>query len=185
VTLTILDIAVIAVIAISAILALFRGFVREMFSIAGWIGAGVAVYFLLPIVRPHAQKLVHDPLIAGVAAGVVIFVVALFVISLIGAAVAPKIRAGGLAATDRTLGLAFGVVRGFFLVSLTYIPLLWLYSAKHPPVWIKDAVTRPMLETGAQYIKRVAPADMFNRGRQATRRAANDAKLIRRATSNE
>ncbi len=184
-SLTILDIAVIAVVAISAILALFRGFVREMFSIVGWIGAGVAVYFLLPVVRPYAQKFVHDPLIAGVASGVVIFIVALFLISLIGAAVAPRIRDGGLAATDRSLGLVFGVIRGFFLVSLTYIPLLWLYSAKNPPVWIKDAVTRPMLETGAGYIKRVAPADMFNRGRIVTKRAANDAETIRRATSNQ
>lgn len=181
-TLTILDIAVIGVIALSAVLALFRGFVREMFSIAGWIGAGIAVYFLLPIARPYAQKVVNDPLIAGVAAGVVIFIVALFLISLIGAAVAPKMRDSGLAATDRTLGLAFGVVRGLFLVSLTYIPLLWLYSAKNPPVWIKDAATRPMLETGAGLIKRVAPEDMFNRGREATRRAADNADAIRRVT---
>src|SRR3546814_4665293 len=45
------DLIVIAVLLLSALLALFRGFVKEVLGIAGWVAAVAATIFFFPIVR--------------------------------------------------------------------------------------------------------------------------------------
>ena len=42
---------------ISAVLAYSRGFVREILSIVGWIGAGIVAFYFSPQVVPLIQEI--------------------------------------------------------------------------------------------------------------------------------
>ena len=53
------DIVVLAVIALSTLLALGRGFVKEVLSIFGWIGAAIGtllIFFYVPQVRAFCLR---------------------------------------------------------------------------------------------------------------------------------
>ena len=52
---TILDGIVIGVALFSAVLAMVRGFSREVLSVASWVGAAAAAYFLYPLLLPYAK----------------------------------------------------------------------------------------------------------------------------------
>lgn len=47
-----MDIAILVIVGISALIALGRGLVKEVLSIVGWVLAGAAVIYLLPILNP-------------------------------------------------------------------------------------------------------------------------------------
>src|SRR5438270_7515338 len=54
---TLLDIILIGVMLVSALLAMIRGFMREILSIAAWVAAAVvavyAYYRLVPVAKPY------------------------------------------------------------------------------------------------------------------------------------
>ncbi|MCA8907512.1 MAG: CvpA family protein, partial [Rhodospirillaceae bacterium] len=78
-----LDAVVIVIIVLSAIVSVVRGFVREVLAIASWVGAALVTLYGLPYARPYLREVVDQPLIADAITGVVLFVVALMVFSLI------------------------------------------------------------------------------------------------------
>src|SRR6478609_6963475 len=72
----VLDAIVIVVVLISAVLAMVRGLVREVLSIASWAVAAAAGYFfykpLVPLVQPYVEK----QIVAVIISVAVIFFVA-------------------------------------------------------------------------------------------------------------
>src|SRR3546814_1266431 len=67
------DLIVIAVLLLSALLALFRGFVKEVLGIAGWVAAVAATIFFFPIVRDIVRSYIDSRLIADIVTGAAIF----------------------------------------------------------------------------------------------------------------
>jgi membrane protein required for colicin V production len=121
--LTIVDGAVIAIVLISGILAFARGFVREATSIAGWVGAAIAAYFLAPRAEPLMQEvpLLRDLIdssceLSMMAAFGIVFVVALIVLSLFAPLLASAVRGRALGTIDKGLGFLFGLARGALLI---------------------------------------------------------------------
>ncbi len=157
------DLAVIAILVLSALFAVIRGFVREVLSVAGWIGAAlVALYGFTPL-RPHARELLGPTLIADIALGAVLFLFALIVFSLITHAIAGRVRGSSLSAVDRTLGLVFGIARGGVLVCLAYLLLGWAVPADEHPAMVKEARALPLVQRGAEWLTTLVPHDFRNR----------------------
>ena len=134
-----LDIIVLAVIALSALFAFARGFVKEALSIGAWAGAGLIALYGLPHARPFAKQFIANPTLADVAAGAVLFIVSLIVLSLVTSVIARRVKASALSAVDRALGLVFGIARGVVLVCLGFIALTWAIQGSEPPTWMRDA----------------------------------------------
>lgn len=121
--LTIVDGAVIAIILISGVLAFARGLVRELTSIAGWVGAAVIAYYLVAKVEPLMQDvpLLKDLIstsceLSTMAAFGIVFVLALIVLSLFAPLLASVVRGSALGAVDRGFGFLFGLARGILLI---------------------------------------------------------------------
>jgi len=182
---TIADLAVVGILLVSAVLAFARGFVHEVLSMVAWVGAGFAVVFGLPYARPVAREMISMPLLADVAAGGVIFIVALLILSLLTRAVSRRVQDSALNAVDRSLGFVFGLFRGALLVCLAYIPLAWLMSPGEQPAWLRDARTRPLVEQGANMIQAVfdgqqpAAKQAFDPVRERARKALETERMVR------
>lgn len=156
------DLAVFAVIGLSALLAFARGFVREVLSVASWVGAAFAAMYAYPHVQPLARQYISFHMLADGVAVVGVFVAALALLSLFGAKIANVVQGSTLNAIDRSLGVLFGVARGAALVSLAYLFVVWLLppNPNEPqPAWLAGARTRPMAEAGAEWLKTLVPAD--------------------------
>jgi membrane protein required for colicin V production len=169
---TTLDVVVLAVLAISALLAFMRGFVNEVLAVVAWIGALFAVFYGLPYARPVAQRAIANPLIADLAAGAIIFVGALVVLSLATRLLALRVRGSALNALDRSLGFVFGLVRGAVLVCLAYIALQWVMPQGRQPDWLTHARTLPLIAGGADVLLSLIPSQ----AREETTDAAHAAR---------
>lgn len=160
------DIAVGVVLLISAVISLMRGFVHEILSHAGWIVSGLAALWAVqrvPEVHDLSHKYIHNDLLADIAAGVVIFLVLLVILSFFTHAVARRVQNSALGSTDRALGFVFGLVRGLVLCSLAYMVVIWLSAGPassgppSPPEWLKDAKALPLIKVGADFIQSLLP----------------------------
>ena len=160
---TVFDLVVLLVLAISALLAFLRGFVHEVLAVLAWLGAIFAVFYGLPYVRPYAQDLIANPLIADVAAGAFIFIMALIVFSILTRLMTDRVKGSALNALDRSLGFLFGLARGAVLVCLAYIALQWMMPPGRQPAWLAEARTLPLVASGADTLRRLVPDDARER----------------------
>lgn len=159
------DLAVIVVLLLSALLAFTRGMVAEVLSVASWAGAALVTLYALPYVLPYAHQHIHVEMAAYAVSAVAVFVVSLVVFTLVSRAISSRVQNSGLSALDRTLGFAFGLLKGAILVSVAYLFFAWLVPnpADHPD-WLLTAKTRPLMVTGASMIVGVMPDNLRNEG---------------------
>lgn len=163
-----LDLIILGVLGLSTLLAFSRGFVKEMLSILGWIGAVLATIMLFGPVRVHVRQYIAEPLLADIAAGVGIFVVTLFLCGIINHWLSGHVRNNGLGALDRSLGLVFGLVRGAVVVCAAYILMAWaLPNREERPDMVNEARTLPVVERGAAFIMTLLPDDILKQGEEA------------------
>lgn len=157
---TIFDGIVIGVVLFSAVLAMIRGFSREILSIASWVGAIAAAYYLYPIVLPYVKNYTNDQRIAIAASAGGIFLIALIIISFITSRIADFIIDSRIGALDRTLGFLFGAARGILLLVVAVAFWNWLIDAKQRPDWVNNAKSKPFLDALVVKLEAVLPADI-------------------------
>jgi membrane protein required for colicin V production len=116
-----LDFIVLGILLLSGILAMFRGFVREVLSLASWtIAYFVAAkyhYLAEPWVHKHVQNQTGVILVA--AAG--IFLLVILICAIISNIIVGLVRGKALNAIDRSLGFGFGLLRGALVVCIVYL----------------------------------------------------------------
>jgi membrane protein required for colicin V production len=156
---TVVDIGVAAVLLISAFLAYSRGFVHEVLSIGGWVGAAFTAIYGFPFAKPYAREYIETALFADIAAGAVLFILSLVVLSLITRGISSRVRDSSLNELDRSLGFLYGIARGAILLCLVYIAAEWLIPE---PKAVETEIARenqipsgapPTAETGPESAK--------------------------------
>ena len=153
---TLLDGILVGFTLVSAMLAMVRGFSREILSIVSWAAAAAAAYFLYPYVVPYVQPHIDNDKIQMAAAAGIVFVVALIIVTLITMRIADFIIDSRVGALDRALGFLYGAARGILVVAVGLLFFDWLVGA-HPPAWITEAKSRPLLESIGAKIQSLLP----------------------------
>jgi membrane protein required for colicin V production len=111
-----LDWVVVVILALSAALSLWRGFVREAVSLAGWVVAFVVANLLAVHVAEQIGDVIANRTGRYIVAWSLLFVLALIASSLTAKLFASIIKATGLGVLDRLLGSVFGLLRGALIV---------------------------------------------------------------------
>ncbi|MFD1329441.1 CvpA family protein [Mycoplana ramosa] len=156
---TLLDGIVIGVALFSAVLAMVRGFSREVLSVASWVGAAAAAYFLYPVLLPYAKDYTASDTVAIIGSAAAVFLVALIVISFITMRIADFIIDSRIGALDRTLGFLFGAARGILLVVVAMLFFNWLVAPQQQPSWIGSAKSKPLLDNLGTKLIALLPED--------------------------
>src|ERR1700735_1441319 len=154
-----LDIFLIAVMLISGMLAMVRGFIREVLSIAGWGAAAIAALYaytkLLPITKAYFSNL-NDYVVTGGTVAIA-FLLTLIVVSIITVRISDKILDSRIGALDRTLGFVFGLARGLIIVVVAFVFFDWLVPAKSQPTWVTNARSLSFLKSVGDEIMAMSP----------------------------
>ena len=116
------DLVVAAIMLISGLLALARGLTREVLSLIAWGVAGLAglASALNPQIVAAAQQYIPQEIAAKIAVGAGVFLVVLIIMSLISIKISDWVLDAPVGPFDRTLGFAYGLVRGLLLVVIAY-----------------------------------------------------------------
>ena len=156
---TLLDILLLVVMLISGLLAMIRGFMREILSIASWgIAALVTLYSysrVLPIAKGYFSS---DMVAAGVSVGG-IFLLTLLIVSIITVRISDMVLDSRVGALDRTLGFLFGLGRGLIIVVVAFLFFAWLVPERSQPEWVRGAKSKVVLQSTGQWLMSMLPDD--------------------------
>jgi membrane protein required for colicin V production len=150
------------VMLISGLLAMVRGFMREILSIAAWGAAALVTLYSYSKLLPTAKTYFNSDTIASIAVVAGVFIGTLIIVSVITVRISDMILDSRIGALDRTLGFLFGLARGLLIVVVAYEFFIWLVPDKQRPDWVVGAKSRTMLDSTGEWLKGLLPDDPEN-----------------------
>lgn len=157
---TYLDIGLALIMLISALLAMVRGFVREVLSIASWGLAAFTTWWAYPKLLPIAKTQVSNEIIAQAAVVAGVFLTVLIVVSLITIRISDAILDSKIGVLDRSLGFAFGLGRGLVIVVVAFAFFTWLVPSAARPDWVSRAKSYALLDGTKDWLVAQLPQDI-------------------------
>ena len=159
---TILDLVLLAVMLISGLLAMVRGFMREILSIAAWGTAALVTLYAFSKLLPTAKTYFNNDTLASIVVVGGVFVGTLILVSIITVRISDMILDSRIGALDRTLGFLFGLGRGLLIVVVAFLFFSWLVPDKQRPDWVTGAKSRVVLDGTGQWLMSLLPDDPEN-----------------------
>jgi membrane protein required for colicin V production len=156
---TLLDVILLAVMLISALLAMVRGFMREVLSIASWAAAALLTLYAYPRLKPVVLQYFSNDIVASVITIGGVFLGTLLIVSVITIKISDTILDSRVGALDRTLGFLFGLGRGLVIVVVAFLFFAWLVPDRSQPEWVKNAKSRVVLQGTGQWLMSMLPDD--------------------------
>lgn len=152
------DMVVIGIMFLSCIFAFFRGFVKEILSLVAWVGAAFITVRFFPSLAEKLQPHFAKPLVAAICATLILYLGSLIGFAIINRFIIKILKSGSeIGWFDNILGLAFGALRGAFIISLGFFMLSLAIPEESHPEWLEKAVTRPYAEKGALLLAKISP----------------------------
>lgn len=138
------DYAILAVCLASIVVSLFRGFIKEVFSLLVWVAA---VYAGLQASGPISLRLegwIELPSVRVIIAFVGVFILVLIVGGLLNYLLGKLVAGTGLGGTDRMFGALFGALRGVAIVVAAVIVASFTPFVEDP--WWRESMLLPEFE---------------------------------------
>ncbi len=139
---TVFDYGVIAILVASLALGLWRGLIGEVLALLAWVLAGLAAWQFGPEIGALLTA-IADPGLRVLAGYATVFFAVLVVLGLLRLAIRGLLKALGLTAVDRLLGVVFGLARGMLIV-LIAVAVGGMTSAPKEPWWRAAALSEPL-----------------------------------------
>lgn len=152
-----LDWLCLTVLLVSMLLGAGRGLVFEALSVLGWVLAfwlaqrfAADAALLLPFAETESS-------VRHAVGFVLVLIVALFASGFVAWGMQKLVHATGLRPVDRTLGVAFGALRGVVLLLILAVLAAW--TPVHEAHWWRASYSAPLLGGMLGQLKPVLPQD--------------------------
>lgn len=161
------DLLVVAIVVVSAIFAAYRGFVQESLSIFAWAAAAFAALYFGPMIVPLLKSVVSGwaAVMLGYASAFLLVVIPL---SFVSYRFSENVRRSPVHALDRSLGFAFGVVRGLVVVGIAYLAFSMFVPIPRQPEWITGARLLPLIQSSGEVLLALIPDQHIKEATAAT-----------------
>ncbi|MFK8011630.1 MAG: CvpA family protein [Marinicellaceae bacterium] len=155
-----LDFVFIGIISLSVIISLFRGLIKEVFSLLIWIGAFWAAYHFVDLGADAISGFIELASARHLIAFVGIFITALILGGMINFIISKLVSKTGLSGTDRFFGMFFGALRG--LVVIIAITFFIKATPLSEDMWWKDSKLSPHFTKISEWVRTKMP-DSFSK----------------------
>ena len=159
---TLLDNVLLVVMLVSGLLAMIRGFMREVLSIASWGAAAGATLYGYNRLLPIASKEIANEWVAKGAVVGGLFLGTLIIVSIVTIKLSDMVLDSRIGALDRTLGFLFGLGRGLIIVVVAFLFFNWLVPDKSQPGWFRDAKSKEGLKVVGESLTSLLPENFDN-----------------------
>ena len=152
--LTAVDWVIIVVLAVSTLLSLWRGFVREALSLAGWVAAFLVANLFVDQMASLLAGTIDNITGRYVAAYAILFVATLIMATFAAYIAGQLVKATGLSVLDRVLGTVFGFSRGIIIILVCVFVLRQLVP---PPdlLWLDQSALMPHVDMLGQWARQL------------------------------
>jgi membrane protein required for colicin V production len=158
VSFTLVDVLVVLTVIISTGFAIWRGFIRETLSIFAWAAAAFTTLYF----GPTAASLLHarfpSTWFAPILGYAGTFLIVLLPLSFFSYRFSESVKNSPVGAVDRSLGSAFGVVRGLAIVGLAYLAFSMLVPIPRQPDWMTKARLLPVIQESSHVLVSLVPS---------------------------
>lgn len=153
-----IDIGIVIFIVITALVGLGRGFVWMALFLGTWIAAAGIAFFYHDELMTKLPFTLSSEVFQRIVAGLIIFLVVLFVGTLLNHLITKAVRVIGLKSVDRLLGVAFGLALSGLIVAMT-VMFASLTKYTEQPMW-QSSILVPKFASAATWIQENAPQQM-------------------------
>lgn len=157
VSFTLVDVLVVLTVIVSTGFAIWRGFIRETLSIFAWTAAAFATLYF----GPHAASLLRERFpslsFAPILGYVGMFLIVLLPLSFISYRFSEGVRNSPVGPVDRSLGSAFGILRGLAIAGLAYIAFSMMVPIPRQPDWMTKSRLLPLIQESSHVLISLIP----------------------------
>lgn len=146
----IFDIIVLIIVGVAAVGGFIRGLVQEVLSLAAWILAAFAIYYLHGPLTDALREVYNAEPTTSILAFALLLLIPYAAMRVISTNAGEASRNSILGPIDRVLGFGFGAVKGSLIVVFAFSVLAlgfdtaWGYKGR--PDWITSARTYPAVD---------------------------------------
>ena len=152
------DIIVVVILSYCVIRGIFRGLVKELFSLIGVLGGFYAAYTYYMVLAKPLSRWIANTGYLNILSFLIIFCFVFIIISILGIIIHYILNIAFLGWVDRICGAGFGTVKGILIASGILITLT-TFLPKGAPV-IKDSLLSPHVALVAEKMVKVVPKNM-------------------------
>ncbi len=168
------DIAVLVLVGLGAITGFMRGFVQEVFALAAWVLALVAIHNLHTPLTDALLPYVKNASGASVLAFAILLLVPYAIVKLLSDRLGSASRNSVLGPIDRVIGFGFGAVKGIVITVLAFSVLVLgydtIWGVGGRPLWITQSRSYPFVNAGSEQLVKL----IGERRKEAAEAAAKD-----------
>jgi membrane protein required for colicin V production len=152
-----LDIVFISIVTISIIISLFRGLIKEVFSLLIWIVSFWMAFHFVDFGALKLEPFIELPSARHLISFVGIFICSLMVGGMVNFIVGKLVTKTGLAASDRFFGMFFGLLRGL-VVTVTITFFINATPLSEDPWW-KESKLAPHFTKISEWARETMPKE--------------------------
>lgn len=153
------DIIVLLIVGIAAIGGFLRGLVQEVLSLAAWVLAAFAVYYLHTPLTEGLNEYLNTQPTTSVLAFALLLLIPYAAMKVIANNVGEASRNSILGPIDRILGFGFGLLKGALIVvmgfSVMVLGLDTAWGIEGRPGWITSARTYPFVDASSRDLVKI------------------------------
>lgn len=153
------DLTVLIIVGLSALLSFYRGFIREILSLGGWIVASIVTLRYLEPVTEYIRPQIGSAAVAVAVASIGLFLVTLILFSILTRMAIKFLKLEEkVGLLDNLAGLCFGIARGALIVAIGFFIMSKFFSSEENlPKAVREATSRPYVEKCAYWLSNLMP----------------------------
>jgi len=167
-----LDITILVICVAGTIQGLVKGFVRQAFSLIGFILAIILAFRYHPVLGNYLERWIHQPTALTIISFAIVLAVILLLFKLIGLAARAAISAVHMGWFDRLAGAVFGFGKAVILVAVLFA--LFIVCTDTPSRPVAESRLAPSAMAVSGVIAHFFPEDVRERYQ------ANEEKMMER-----
>jgi membrane protein required for colicin V production len=173
------DIAILVLVGLGAITGFMRGLVQEVFALAAWVLALVAIRNLHTPLTAALLDIVGTESGAAVLAFSLLMLIPYAIVKLLSNRLGEASRNSVLGPIDRLLGFGFGAIKGMIIAVMAFSVLALgydtIWGAGGRPTWITQARAYPFVNAASEELVKL----IAERRKEA---AAAESKQLKKKT---
>ena len=158
--LTLFDIIYAVITLLTVIQCSKKGFTLSLLSTSKWILAIIITIIVVPKLKPWASNYIKSDYAADIGLGIIVFLLAIFIILLVSKGINKVVKYSGLGGLDSFFGFLFGFLKGYIVVVILFSLVNWLYPYEKWPIKVEESFTfsyRLGVNNGSNFLIEILP----------------------------
>ena len=158
--LTLFDIIYAVITLLTVIQCSKKGFTLSLLSTSKWILAIIITIIVVPKLKPWADNYIKSEYVVDIGLGIIIFLLAIFIILLVSRGISKVVKYSGLGGLDSFFGFLFGFLKGYIVVVILFSLVNWLYPYEKWPINVEESFTfsyRLGVNNGSNFLIEILP----------------------------